>query len=198
MAASKYTVHGFLGYELVIDGSVETNVLFGFTDGATLAWYGFKSTPAKWHQAQFDDYNYSELIRKPRPTPEADDNFGTADFVGHHFVLPGQFSRPGQFSVADLASKVKGAGTRSIFAHLSMTDDTGASRGVLSIPAKGVSLTFGLVTLKKRRTLDLTKDGFVELIVIEAYSHHALMVGPNPHDLASKRFRKGPGKTGCR
>jgi hypothetical protein len=189
MASTNFTVYGFLGYEVVIDGSVETNVLFAIADEkkALLAWYGFKTNPAKWHQDQFDSYNYpAASALKDRATPTANTNFASLDALG----LENRY--PGPFSVNGIGSRT---GISGALASLVLHDDqkfpvTSCVLTVPSIQPTPLVLFFNLRTEQKRRTFDMEKDGVVEPIVIQQFSHNALIVGPHLMDLRRKHFRK--------
>jgi hypothetical protein len=181
MASTTFTVYGFLGYERVLDGSVETNVLFAVADAkkSLLAWYGFRSKWAPWHFNQFADL-YQGVVK-----PTLDSNFGSLFTLGNENFYPGPF---GIHTVAPTS----GTGTD---ARLTMSDDEKfpITRCALTFPAMkplGLMLFFNLRCERKRRTLDLEKDGVVFLLVIQKFDPNGLINGPHPTDLRAKGFRK--------
>jgi hypothetical protein len=196
MATTWFNVYGYLGYELVIDGSVQTNVLFALVDAKQelLAWYGFRQDPAPWHRKQFEAYNLvsngiSDIGGLTNPgsymEPEENSNFATADHGGTLFLYPGRLS------VAGLVAHELGR-SFSLPADLEMKDDARVTRCILSIPAvRPVSalLAFNLVRQRKRRTRDLKKEGQIILIEVVPFRCNTLVVGPNPITLNEKGFR---------
>lgn len=193
MATTKFTVYGHLGYEVVIDGSVITQVLFALVDEnqTSLAWYGFRASPSRWRSNQFDAYFHPGIGNISSPgfgnaaykDPEGDDNFGTADHGGTMFLYPGQFSVAGLVSRSGIARaadlQLKDQGTRLTACILS----------VPSVQPMSAMLTFNLRTVKKRRTPDLTKDGIIDLIEIVPFRNNTLMTGPNLANLRQRGFR---------
>ena len=192
--STKFIVHGFLGYEVVIDTSVQTNVLFALADEkqTLLAWYGFKTTTERWHGGHFDAHDIGMPGFKK---PVVDCDFATVDTAG----VPNVY--PGQLSVAGLVPRPTGGFAPMAQADITMRDlKAGMTACVLSVPSVQPAvlvLSFHLRPVRKRRTLDLKKPGAVGLIAIEKFSRTALVNGPSQAIVSSTVFRGKGSKQLC-
>jgi hypothetical protein len=190
MASTKFIAHGFLGYEVIIKGSVQTNVLFAVADEkqTLLAWYGFKSNPDRGHGAKFDGYDMG--VSGAEFKPEMDCDFATRDSAGKLNVCLGRLT------VAGLVPSGKGR-VSTVQADLIMGDlETGMTACLLSIPSvqpAGLLLACNLRPMRKRRTFDDKKPGTVKLISVQQFSRIALENGPSPAILRTNTVFRGKG-----
>jgi hypothetical protein len=172
---TKIYVYGFRGWEEEIDSHIKTKVMFAIADEkkTQLAWYLFvQDMPARWELA-FDLASFGDRDRN--------EIFGSAGTT-----LPFLQDFPFKFHIGAMAPRLlKDPGTS--WASLDLHDDVvaGTTNCLIYVDKllhvdkpRSILLWFQLRTENKRRTLDITKTGFVYLLGVERFVLHALEVGP--------------------